>query len=228
HAGARFSGIGEKLLPLCRTRRPRIGVWRPHLFRQGCAPKPRPGRGRLPQSCRVPRNPPTIRRVCTIRLAAIRKARLMSEARKTMLLLGGTSDIGRAVAAQYAARGWNIILTVRDAAAGERNAADLRVRHNANARVVTFDLFAAESQDALLRPLDATPDTVVSALGMLGDQTRAETDILHARDIIVAHFEGPSLLLGSFAEQMARRGTGTIVGISSVAGDRGRATNYVY
>ncbi len=152
----------------------------------------------------------------------------MSEARKTMLLLGGTSDIGRAVAAQYAARGWNIILTVRDAAAGERNAADLRVRHNANVRVVKFDLFHAEDHDALLRGLEATPDTVVSALGMLGDQTRAQTDILHARDIIVANFEGPALLLGFFAEQMAKRGTGTIVGISSVAGDRGRATNYVY
>src|SRR4029077_4450743 len=120
-------------------------------------------RGRLPQSCRIPRNPPTIRRVCTIRLAAIRKAGLLSEARKTMLLLGGTSDIGRAVAAQNAARGGEIILTVRDARAGERNAADLRVRHNANARVVKFDLFRPEDHDALFRGLEATPDTVVSA-----------------------------------------------------------------
>ena len=44
----------------------------------------------------------------------------------------------------------------------------------------------------------------------------------------MANFEGPGLLLGFFAGQMAKRGTGTIVGISSVAGDRGRATNYVY
>ena len=145
-----------------------------------------------------------------------------------MLLLGGTSDIGRAIAGEYAAKGWNIILTARDTDVGERNAADLRVRHNANVRVVKFDLSRAGDHDALLRSLDATPDTVVSALGMLGDQARAETDLLHAREVMVANFEGPALLLGFFAGQMAKRGTGTIVGISSVAGDRGRATNYVY
>jgi short-subunit dehydrogenase len=152
----------------------------------------------------------------------------MIEAPKTMLLLGGTSDIGRAVAAQYAAQGWNIILTVRDTVAGERNAADLRVRHNADVRVLRFDLLRPEDHDALLKGLDTTPDTVVSALGALGDQTRAETDLAYAREILVANFEGPALLLGFFAAQMAKRGTGTIVGISSVAGDRGRATNYVY
>ena len=152
----------------------------------------------------------------------------MSEARKTMLLLGGTSDIGRAVAAQYAAHGWNIILTARDVNAGERNAADLRVRHNANVRVLKFDLLRSEDHASLLRALDTTPDTVVSTLGVLGDQTRAESDLAYAREILTANFEGPALLLGLFAGQMAKRGTGTIVGISSVAGDRGRATNYVY
>jgi short-subunit dehydrogenase len=152
----------------------------------------------------------------------------MTEAQKTMLLLGGTSDIGRAIAAEYAAKGWNIILTVRDSGAGERNAADLRVRHNANVRVLKFDLFRPEDRDSLLRNLPTTPDTVVSALGMLGDQSRAEADPSHAREILIANFEGPALLLGILAGQMAARGTGTIVGISSVAGDRGRATNYVY
>ena len=147
----------------------------------------------------------------------------MSEARKTMLLLGGTSDIGRAVAAQYAAQGWNIVLTARDTNAGERNAADLRVRYNANVRVLKFDLLRPEDHASLLRALDTTPDTVVSTLGVLGDQTRAESDLAYAREILMANFEGPALLLGFFAGQMAKRGTGTIVGISSVAGDRGRA-----
>ena len=143
-------------------------------------------------------------------------------------MLGGTSDIGRAIAGEYAAKGWNIILTARDTDAGERNAADLRVRHNANVRVVKFDLFRSEDHDALLRSLETAPDTVVSALGTLGDQTRAESDLAHAREVLFANFGGPALLLGLFANQMAKRGTGTIVGISSVAGDRGRATNYVY
>ena len=42
------------------------------------------------------------------------------------------------------------------------------------------------------------------------------------------NYEGPSLLLGVFAERFLARGTGSIVGVSSVAGDRGRGSNYVY
>jgi hypothetical protein len=42
------------------------------------------------------------------------------------------------------------------------------------------------------------------------------------------NFEGPALLLGLLAERFAARGSGTIVGVSSVAGDRGRASNYLY
>ena len=69
---------------------------------------------------------------------------------------------------------------------------------------------------------------VVSAIGLLGDQARAEADPDHAAMIMRSNFEGPALILGLFAERFLSRGSGTIVGISSVAGDRGRASNYVY
>jgi short-subunit dehydrogenase len=68
----------------------------------------------------------------------------------------------------------------------------------------------------------------VSAIGLLGDQARAEADPDHAATIMRSNFEGPALILGLFAERFLSRGSGTIVGISSVAGDRGRASNYVY
>jgi short-subunit dehydrogenase len=63
---------------------------------------------------------------------------------------------------------------------------------------------------------------------MLGQQTRAEAGYAHAADILRVNFEGPALMLDEIADRMAQRGSGTIVGISSVAGDRGRASNYVY
>jgi decaprenylphospho-beta-D-erythro-pentofuranosid-2-ulose 2-reductase len=65
-------------------------------------------------------------------------------------------------------------------------------------------------------------------IGLLGVQTQAETDIAHASVIMRSNFEAPALLLGMFAERLAERGTGTIVGVSSVASERGRATYYVY
>ena len=76
--------------------------------------------------------------------------------------------------------------------------------------------------------LDPSPDTVVSVVGILGDQARAERDMDYAAQVLRANFEGPALILGAFAEIMAARGSGAIVGVSSVAGERGRALLYVY
>ena len=76
--------------------------------------------------------------------------------------------------------------------------------------------------------LPELPAVVVCAIGLLGDQTRGQTNLDHAVLVIRSNYEGPSLILGMLAERFLLRGFGTIVGISSVAGDRGRASNYVY
>jgi decaprenylphospho-beta-D-erythro-pentofuranosid-2-ulose 2-reductase len=145
-----------------------------------------------------------------------------------MLLLGGTSDIGRSVAAAYASAGWRIILAARDRVACQRNACDLRIRYQALVEVAYFDVRATERFESFFDGIGKTPDTVVSVMGLLGDQTRAQTDLAHATEIMRANFEGPSLLLGLVADRMATRGHGTIVGVSSVAGERGRASNCIY
>ncbi|MDH3262781.1 MAG: SDR family NAD(P)-dependent oxidoreductase, partial [Paracoccaceae bacterium] len=72
------------------------------------------------------------------------------------------------------------------------------------------------------------PGIAVSAVGLLGKQEEAERDAEAARQILRSNFEGPALVLAEIANRFEARGSGTIVGISSVAGDRGRATNYVY
>jgi NAD(P)-dependent dehydrogenase (short-subunit alcohol dehydrogenase family) len=76
--------------------------------------------------------------------------------------------------------------------------------------------------------LDKLPDTVVCVVGLLPDQSRAASDTEYASLALRTNFEGPAILLGLFAESFENRGRGTIVGVSSVAGDRGRASNYVY
>src|SRR3990172_4014587 len=152
----------------------------------------------------------------------------MRDSDKTMILLGGTSDIGRAISASYAREGWRIILAARDRTGCERDARDLEARYGGSVQVVDLDVCATDRVGPLLDALPQLPDTVVCVVGMLGDQTRAEADPLHATEILRTNFEGPALVLASIANRMAERGSGTIVGVSSVAGERGRASNYVY
>lgn len=144
-----------------------------------------------------------------------------------ILVLGGVSDMGFAIAHAYARRGAAIVLAVRDLAAGERNAADLEVRFGVEARVEPFDVLQDDDHVRLLDRI-GLPDVVVSVVGLLGEQARAETDVDHAKLVMRTNYEGPALFLGLAARRMADRGHGLIVGVSSVAGERGRRSNYVY
>lgn len=152
----------------------------------------------------------------------------MTPASKSVLILGATSDIGRAIAGRYAAAGWSLILTARDVAHLDRDIADLAVRHQAKARALAFDVLDLAGFPALVAAVGDTPDTVVSVIGELGDQDRAMGDPAFAANVMRANFEGPSVILALFATAMAVRGSGVIVGVSSVAGERGRASNFVY
>lgn len=148
---------------------------------------------------------------------------------KSLLVIGGTSDIGRAVAAVYADMGWKITLAARDTEGADRNATDIQTRSGAdNVTVHQLDILETATFVPFLDQLDELPNTVVCVAGMLGDQDRAQGDPGHATQVIRTNFEGPALLLEMLASRFAERGHGLIVGVSSVAGDRGRASNYVY
>ncbi|MGT2436593.1 SDR family oxidoreductase [Bradyrhizobium betae] len=148
--------------------------------------------------------------------------------RKTAIVLGGSSDIGRAAARSFAKAGYDVALAGRDVAALEPDAADLRARYDVVVALYKFDVLDTASFEGFVNGLAALPDVVISIVGLLGVQENAESDLAHATTIMRSNYEGPSLILGLFAERFLARGTGTIVGVSSVAGDRGRASNYVY
>ncbi|MET4716709.1 decaprenylphospho-beta-D-erythro-pentofuranosid-2-ulose 2-reductase [Bradyrhizobium japonicum] len=148
--------------------------------------------------------------------------------RKSAIVLGGSSDIGRAAARAFAKAGFDVALAGRDVAALEPDAADLRARYNVEVALHKFDVLDTASFEGFVSGLAALPDVVISIVGLLGVQQNAESDLAHATTIMRSNYEGPSLILGLFAEKFLARGSGTLVGVSSVAGDRGRASNYVY
>jgi short-subunit dehydrogenase len=76
--------------------------------------------------------------------------------------------------------------------------------------------------------LPKLPIVAICAVGYMGVQTKNERDLLAAVNVMRSNFEGPASILAVLANHFEQRGSGTLVGISSVAGERGRAKNYVY
>lgn len=152
----------------------------------------------------------------------------MTAAHKAVLILGGTSDIARATALRFAQDQWTVRLAGRSRSELQREADDLSARTGREVTVHEFDVLKTGSFAEFIDALPELPDTVICVVGLLGEQMRAETDLDHATQIIRSNYEGPSLLLSLFAQRFVARGHGSIVGVSSVAGDRGRGSNYFY
>ena len=148
--------------------------------------------------------------------------------KESVLILGARSEIGRAVARRFAEAGHPVRLAARDAASLEADRTDLELRSGVPATLHEFDALDTAGHAAFVDGLPDLPAVVVCAVGLLGRQEESERDTAAAVTVMRSCYEGPASILGEIANHFEARGRGTIVGISSVAGDRGRATNYVY
>ena len=150
---------------------------------------------------------------------------------KKVLIVGATSGIAQALAGQLAQAGASLYLLGRSAPKLELVAAELKTRYDVRAHLATinFDDFTAH-QPAIERAAGQLEglDTVIVCHGSLGDQKACEKDYRLAE----AEFRTNCLSAISFLTHSANyfepQGGGLIIAISSVAGDRGRQSNYVY
>jgi short-subunit dehydrogenase len=145
-----------------------------------------------------------------------------------VLILGGRSDIGLAVAHRFASAGHPIQLAARNVDTLANDKSDIELRYAVTVSLYEFDILKTKSHEAFVDLLDQLPDIVVCTVGLLGDQATSERDSEAASLVMRSNFEGPALILGVLANRFEELRRGTIVGISSVAGDRGRAANYIY
>jgi decaprenylphospho-beta-D-erythro-pentofuranosid-2-ulose 2-reductase len=150
--------------------------------------------------------------------------------RGPVLVVGAASDIGRAIAYLYAETRRPLILAARNADRLATDAEDLHLRFNVRVRVAELDVLDTAGHASFINTLTESelPEIVVMVVGLLGDQAASEHDNAAAELVMRTNYIGPCLFLSDIANRMSARGSGTIVGISSVAGDRGRASNYVY
>jgi decaprenylphospho-beta-D-erythro-pentofuranosid-2-ulose 2-reductase len=149
---------------------------------------------------------------------------------EAVLILGATSAIARATANAFAARGDALYLASRDQDELRRIAADIRLRYGVEVHHGWFDAEATATHESFFNSvIAAMPDLsgVVLAFGYLGDQ-QAARDFSVGSKIIAANFTGAASILSHCAHHFETLQRGFIIGISSVAGDRGRQSNYVY
>ncbi|CAN5317764.1 SDR family oxidoreductase [soil metagenome] len=147
---------------------------------------------------------------------------------QTLLVLGARSDIAQATAHEFAAGGFDVILAARNAGSLEAVKSDLEIRHGVAAHLVEFDAADYASHAGFYAGLPAAPDVVLYAIGYLGEQSRAERNWSEAEQIISSNYTGAVSILSIAANDLEARDTGTIIGIGSVAGDRGRQSIYIY
>lgn len=148
-----------------------------------------------------------------------------------ILALGATSAIAEATLRLFAARGGRFYLVARNPDKLAAVAADLKTRGASSVMTHVMDLDDTAAHPAMLEAAAESLGTIEMALlahGMLGDQEQAEKSYLAAEAILGTNFMAPVSLITWLANYFAGLHSGTLAVISSVAGDRGRKSNYVY
>lgn len=148
----------------------------------------------------------------------------------TVLVLGGRSEIGLAVARRLAV-GSTVVLAARRCSDLDEQEKGLREAGAVAVDRVEFDADDLATHLPVLQEVvrrHGRLDVVVVAFGILGDQARAERDPDHAVAVVHTDFVAHVAVLSHLATILRAQGRGTVVVFSSVAGARVRRANYVY
>ncbi|MCX5759676.1 MAG: SDR family oxidoreductase [Candidatus Hydrogenedentes bacterium] len=148
------------------------------------------------------------------------------------VVIGATSAIARATAIDLARQGYAVLLAARDMDDNERIATDLRVRCGSPAVALPFEALDVESHPAFVQTcrdvLGGALEGVVVCFGTLEAQDESQRDFSRARYVLDVNFTAAVSILEAFALHFEQRRSGFIAASSSVAGDRGRQSNYHY
>lgn len=146
----------------------------------------------------------------------------------TTLILGAVSDVAQACARQLATSKSNLILAGRDMESLTIMANDLKIRYQVDVKPVHFDALAFETHETFYNSLETKPDVTICVFGLLGDQAESEKSWEASKRVLDSNFTGAVSILNVIANDYEQKKAGVIVGISSVAGERGRQSNYIY
>jgi decaprenylphospho-beta-D-erythro-pentofuranosid-2-ulose 2-reductase len=146
-------------------------------------------------------------------------------------IFGATSDIAFAVARRLVEAGAGVVLVGRDMDALERATSDLKIRGAPEVHIRQADFSRTSDLAAVADAAwDAFGglDLALVAFGSMPKQDMAEADTCLAEQTLLINFVSPVLLCNVLAQRFESQGSGTIAVITSVAGDRGRKSNFIY
>ena len=147
-----------------------------------------------------------------------------------IVLTGPNSGIGLALARRFAERGCELVLLGRDADEIGRVVTDLNLRYGIRSESRFFDAADLASHRPLLKDIVGSRglDGMILCHGYMADQEQAELDWRTAQRSVDVNYTSYVTLLSAAAEHFRQRKRGFLCAVSSVAGDRGRQSNYVY
>jgi short-subunit dehydrogenase len=150
---------------------------------------------------------------------------------KRLLIVGATSAIAEATARRFAAKGARLFLVARNPERLRDLASDLSIRGAASVDCAVLDVNDFDRHEAVIDDAISVLgglDVALISHGTLGDQAACEKNVRLALDELYTNAISVISLLTHLANRFAAQGRGSIAVIGSVAGDRGRASNYVY
>ena len=148
---------------------------------------------------------------------------------KYCLIIGSNSDIGQALAYKFAANGYAIILASRNINEYQiKLKQDISIRYNVDVATVKFNGNDFDMHGYFWNSLPVLPEIIISVFGYLGDQELAISNFNETYNIIASNYIGHVSLINNYVQRVKAKKGYTIIGISSVAGERGRKSNYIY
>ena len=145
-----------------------------------------------------------------------------------ILIIGARSDISKSLARKYAENGYNLYLAARKSSELQNFANDIKIRNGKEIICLDFDVLDYASHQNFYDSLAEKPIGVISVVGYLGEQEKAQNDFEEAQKIIDTNYTGVVSALNIVANDFEKRKSGFIIGISSVAGERGKKSNFIY
>ncbi len=145
-----------------------------------------------------------------------------------VLIIGAKSDIAKEVARVYAKNGYNLYLASRESESLADLKQDIEIRSGVEVKLVEFDITAFDTHEEFYTSLSERPLGVIVVAGFMCEQKVAQKDWSKTLQTINVNYTGALSILNIVANDFEKERRGFIVGVSSVAGDRGRKANYIY